>query len=210
MTRVLDLFCGAGGASAGYARLGWEVVGVDLNPQPRYPFTFVQGDALEMLSSWAASFDLVHASPPCQAHSTLRHRTGNVYPDLIAPTRAMLEAMRVPYVIENVVGAPLLEPVTLCGSMFGLGVRRHRLFETSFAVPPPPLCRHDLQPEPIDVSGNGGYQYKPREKRGGGRGRKPHNLAEAQAIMEMPWSDRRGISQAIPPAYTEWIGRWFR
>jgi DNA (cytosine-5)-methyltransferase 1 len=187
----------------GYARAGFEVVGVDINPQPSYPFEFHQGDALAFPIE---GFDVIHASPPCQAHSTLRHRTGHGYPDLIPQTRALLVASGLPYVIENVAGAPLVSPVMLCGSSFGLGVRRHRLFESSAAILGLP-CDHRTQPEPIDVSGNGGYQHKPREKQTGGRGRKPRGLAEAQAAMDMPWSSRRGISQAIPPAYTEWIGR---
>jgi len=120
--------------------------------------------------------------------------------------RMLLERARVPYVIENVVGAPLFDPIMLCGSSFGLAVRRHRLFEMRHPPLLVPPCQHDLQPEPIDVSGTGGRQIKPRTLPTGGRGRKPRDLAEARAAMDMPWSDRRGISQAIPPAYTEWIG----
>ena len=132
--RILDLFCGAGGAAAGYHRAfpNAEIVGVDIVPQPRYPFTFIQADALEFPLD---GFDFVHASPPCQAFTAYRRRGGGVgdgYPDLIAVVRARLLCHDATYVIENVPGAPLHHPVQLCGSSFGLNVRRHRLFETSF------------------------------------------------------------------------------
>jgi DNA (cytosine-5)-methyltransferase 1 len=136
--RILDLFCGAGGASAGYARAGFDVVGVDLNPQPRYPFEFHQADALTFPLD---GFDAIHASPPCQAYSTMRRGLwkDREHPDLIAPIRDRLIGADVPYVIENVEGARrlLVNPVLLCGTMFGLGtkegnqLRRHRYFECS-------------------------------------------------------------------------------
>src|SRR4051794_38162937 len=131
--RWVDFFCGAGGASMGYHRAGFDVVGVDINPQPNYPFEFVRGDALELGPAMLASgaFAGASASPPCQRWAGSSHWHGIDHPDLIAPTRAMLKASGLPYVIENVPGAPLVEPVTLCGTMFGLGadgfdLRRHR------------------------------------------------------------------------------------
>lgn len=130
--RALDLFCGAGGASRGLALASFDVVGVDRSPQPSYPYEFHLGDALAF-DFGPSDFDLVWASPPCQAFTAYKRRPDHVKdsPDLIAATRAKLDAIGVPYVIENVGGAPLLDPVMLCGSMFGLDVRRHRYFETN-------------------------------------------------------------------------------
>ena len=139
--RMLDLFCCAGGAAAGYAKAGFEVVGVDIDRQPHYPFKFIQADAMELDSKFIASFDAIHASPPCQAYSDLAKRNGNAHewPRLIEPVREMLMRSGKPYVIENVDGAPLLDPVVLCGTMFkGLRVLRHRLFEANFPIIPPP------------------------------------------------------------------------
>jgi DNA (cytosine-5)-methyltransferase 1 len=203
--RLLDLFCGAGGAAMGYSRAGFEIVGVDIAPQPNYPFTFVQRDALEYLDdNLLGFFAVVHASPPCQAYSTTKSLHGNEYPELIEPVRRRLKASELPYVIENVVGAPLFSPIKLCGSSFGLGVRRHRLFESNV-----PLmstgCRHDLQPEPIDVTGTGGPGGKPRTN-GGGIHRKPRNLAHAREVMGIDWMSRPELSEAVPPAYTEFFG----
>lgn len=201
--RALDLFCCAGGAGMGLHRAGFEVVGVDIMPQPNYPFDFRLGDALEADLS---GFDLVWASPPCQAHTTLsaRHRDRD-YPCFIAATRTRLKAAGVPYVIENVVGAPLVNPVRLCGSSFGLKVRRHRLFEASFPILSLP-CAHEAQGQPIDVSGTGARRVKPREDGKGGNPNKPRNLAEAREAMGIDWMSRKEISQAIPPAYSEFIG----
>jgi DNA (cytosine-5)-methyltransferase 1 len=206
--RLLDLFCKAGGAAMGYHRAGFEVVGVDIEPQPNYPFTFIPGDALEALRSFDCfeGIEAIHASPPCQSYSTTASLHDNTYPLLIEPTRDLLVASGLPYVIENVVGAPLTNSVRLCGSSFGLGVRRHRLFEV---VPMPigiPPCAHHLQPEPIDVTGTGGPSTKPREG-GGGIHRKPRNLAHAREVMGIDWMSREELSEAIPPAFTEYIGR---
>lgn len=132
---LLDLFCGAGGASTGYARTGFDVTGVDEACQPRYPFPFIQAEALAFLDGgFAADFDAIHASPPCQRYTknAKQKRSADTHPDLIAPTRRRLINQGVPYVIENVVGAPLRAPVELCGVMFGLGVFRHRWFELSW------------------------------------------------------------------------------
>ncbi|MDE3197585.1 MAG: DNA cytosine methyltransferase, partial [Acidobacteriota bacterium] len=145
--RLLDLFCCAGGAGAGYGRAGFEVVGVDLKPQPRYPFEFRQADALALDSDFIASFDAIHASPPCQSYSDLAKRNGNAHewPRLVEPVRRMLQQSGLPYIIENVEGAPLLNPVVLCGTMFrGLRVLRHRLFESNFPIIAPLHGRHPL------------------------------------------------------------------
>jgi DNA (cytosine-5)-methyltransferase 1 len=149
----------------GYHRAGFDVVGVDIRPQLRYPFEFVQADALTFPPD---GFDAIHASPPCQRFSTTASLHTAKYPDLIEPTRRLLAATGLPYVIENVVGAPLVSPIRLCGSSFGLGVRRHRLFECGrFDVVLVPPCAHHSQPEPIDVTGTGGRRVSVRPPGGG-------------------------------------------
>jgi DNA (cytosine-5)-methyltransferase 1 len=210
--RLLDLFCGGGGAGAGYAAAGFDVVGVDLSPQPRYPFEFVQADALEYLAAEGASFDAVHASPPCQRYSSLtrRHGAGAVagHPDLVAPTRELLELVGRPWVIENVPGAPLRSPVLLCGSMFGLAgtvagerrqLRRHRLFESPVFLYPPGPCSHDGG-RTIGVYGHPGGKSKRDRVRFGGS----DSWREAMGI---DWLRVPELAEAIPPAYTEWLGR---
>ena len=211
---LLDLFCGAGGAAVGYHRAGFDVVGVDIVDQPRYPFTFVQGDALECLAIGLpgvdpSKFDAIHASPPCQAYSTTASLHGNEYPRLIDATRELLLATGLPFVIENVAGAraDMREPITLCGSSFGLGVRRHRLFEChGFEVGLVPPCDHGSQPEPVDVTGTGGPRPGQRLDGAGGNSRKPRNLAHAREAMGIDWMTRPELSEAIPPAYTAFIG----
>ena len=192
--RLLDLFCGAGGAAMGYHRAGFDVVGVDIKPQPHFPFAFVQADALAPPFD-LSDFDVIHASPPCQAFTTLKSLTGKDYPDLIAETRKCLSGSL--HVIENVAGAPLYFPVRVCGSSLGLGVRRHRYFESN-AILWATDCDHPHQPRPIDVTGLGGP---------GGRHRKPQNVEHARKVMGIDWMSRAELSQAIPPAYTEFIGR---
>jgi DNA (cytosine-5)-methyltransferase 1 len=146
--RLLDLFCGAGGAGMGYAQAGFEVVGVDLKHRPRYPFEFIQADALALDPAFLVSFDAIHASPPCQAHTSMKTmHNAREHSDLVAPVRAMLKASNRPWVIENVIGAPLDAPIMLCGTMFGLGVadadlQRHRLFEMSDPPLFVPQCQH--------------------------------------------------------------------
>jgi DNA (cytosine-5)-methyltransferase 1 len=180
----------------GYHRAGFEVVGVDIEPQPNFPFEFVQADALEFLRG-DMPFDAIHASPPCQAFSVAT-TDKTQHEDLITPLRPLLEETGLPYVIENVPGAPLRNPVVLCGSSFNLRVRRHRLFETNWPLMVPP-CAHVMQGRPVGVYGGGtGTGQK--------RGRKVMNAAEAVEVMGMPWADRKGATQAIPPAYTEFAG----
>lgn len=216
--RLLDLFCGAGGAAMGYHRAGFEVVGVDIKPQPNYPFEFVQQDALQLLADlnrgWGASgdvsvdwYDAIHASPPCQAYSPLSALTGNSYPDLVAEVRNRLRRTGLPYVIENVIGAPLEDPIRLCGSSFGLNVWRHRLFESSIDLGMVPPCSHGQHPHPIDVTGTGGRRTSDRTTNGG-NSRKPRTLQEAQEAMGIDWMTRAEMAQAIPPAYTEHIGHY--
>lgn len=187
----------------GYHRAGFDVVGIDINPQPNYPFHFVQGDALDFQLLVGTNYDLIHASPPCQAHSTLRHSPGGgEYPDLVEPTRNLLDEVGRPYVIENVMGAPLIDPVKLCGSMFDLRwdayeLRRHRLFESTFPIPQPP-CNH-LHP----VLGVYGDLSKRRRK--STRGVKAGH-EDARQLMGVDWMTTKELVQAIPPAYTKYVG----
>lgn len=215
---ALDLFCGAGGASAGLVRAGFDVVGVDLSPQPRYPFPFIQADALALDFS---GFDLIWASPPCQAHTAMKHAPNSRdHLDLIPAVREKLRVAGVPWVIENVEGAPLIDPVMLCGTMFGLGcfahttqeqlqrfeLQRHRLFEASFSLKRP-TCRHEHSV--IGIYGGHVRARAARFWRKGGADfpydSKPR-LA-AVAMGDVDWMSMDEISQAIPPAYAEYIGR---
>jgi DNA (cytosine-5)-methyltransferase 1 len=208
--RLLDLFCGAGGASVGYARAGFEVVGVDLGAQPRYPFRFVRADAMAVLRGEVpevdlSTFDAVHASPPCQAYSiaTAWHPgVAETHPDLVDDVRDALEALGVPYAIENVVTSPLRNALRLCGTQFeGLRVYRHRLFECS-----PPLY--------FAPASHGWHRYKPPQV---GRRAEEHgwvtvaghiaSLDVARAAMGIDWMTRDELVEAIPPAYTEYVGR---
>lgn len=201
--RLLDLFSGAGGSAAGYHQAGFEVVGVDLVHQPHYPFEFHQGDAL---GDWpAGGFDAVHASPPCQQWTAYRRRgaqVGDGYPDLIYAIRQRLRAVGVPYVIENIPGAPLLDPIMLCGSSFGLDVRRHRIFETwpfgLYSIPP---CAHGWQAPRFPQATNRRNRRRTVEV---GVWRIP--LAEQQRAMGIDWMTREELSEAIPPAYTAFVG----
>jgi DNA (cytosine-5)-methyltransferase 1 len=210
--RALDLFCGGGGAATGLYRAGFDVVGVDLNPQPHYPFEFRQADALTFPIE---GFDFVWASPPCQHYSTAT-RDRDAHPDLVAPVRDRLRASGLPYVIENVMGAPLVSPVMLCGSMFGLGVVRHRLFETSWLVLQPEHPRHAgsiVTGEYVTVAGNAGvpaWTMRERERRGMPRHIPGEmDLVTWQRAMGIDWLPRKPLTQAIPPAYSEFLARQF-
>jgi len=200
--RLLDLFCGAGGAAMGYHRAGFtEIVGVDIKPQPRYPFTFVQGDALAYLEAHGHEFDAIHASPPCQKYSWAAKRwKDRERADLVAPTRAALMRVGKPWTMENVIGAPLARHVVLCGTQFGLEVLRHRRFESSvFLLMPGARCRHAGSVrggEYVTVAGHGGENAK-------GRG----NRAAKQRAMGIDWMNDQELNEAIPPAYTEFLGK---
>jgi DNA (cytosine-5)-methyltransferase 1 len=212
--KVLDLYCCGGGAGYGYWLADLDVTGIDVEPQPDYPFEFVQADAIEYLLEHGHLFDFIHASPPCQAHSDLKNTwNAHEHEDLIPATREALRAVGRPYVIENVEGAPLKDPVILCGSMFGLGtadyqLARHRQFEPSFRLPQPAdLCKADSRPVV------GVYGGKVRNRRAIATGSQRSRvgttlpLETGQEAMGIGWLNRKKLSQAIPPAYTEWIAR---
>lgn len=199
--RLLDLFCGAGGAAMGYHRAGFtSIVGVDIKPQPNYPFDFIQADAM---GPWDTEklglFDAIHASPPCQRYTKAKKLQGNDHPDLVGPVRDLLDEIGLPYVIENVVGAPLRNPMLLCGTMFGLMTYRHRLFEANWPLPFPlhhphgkrqvKMGRPVEEGDYIQIVGHfSGAEY-------------------ARKAMETPWMTKDEMAEAIPPAYTEFIGK---
>jgi len=202
--KLLDLFCGGGGCSTGYVQAGFEVVGVDLRSQPNYPYKMYRGDALEFLCKHGEEFDAIHASPPCQAHTTLASiaevASGKIHADLIPATRELLEDCNKPYVIENVPGSPLLDPVILCGQMFGLELYRHRLFESTFFIREPPHPPH------IAKCAKAGRLPKKGEY---------HSIVGhfpgvelAATVMGLPHLGQRELAQAIPPAYTKYIGKY--
>lgn len=202
--RALDLFCGAGGAGEGLRRAGFEVVGVDIKPQPNYPFEFHQTDAIAYSS---AGFDFIWASPPCQAHTSLKSMyNAKTHIDMIPETRAKLTASGLLWAIENVVGAPLQNPFTLCGTMFGLGsgddaeLRRHRLFETNFGTRPSVACKHT---KPLTIGVYGGHGRDRRRT----FSTQDFSIERRREAMGIAWMNGQELSQAIPPAYSEFIGR---
>ena len=189
----------------GYYRAGFtDITGVDIVLQKRYPFKFIQADAMTFLTE---GFDIIHASPPCQSYSRLKGLATSCRPKLIERLRCGLLAQEIPFIIENVQGADLLNPLKLCGSSFGLNVWRHRLFEIHGFYMLGPACNHVLVPCPIDVTGTGGPMKGIRKSLGGGKSRKPATMARANEAMGINWMIRRELNEAIPPAYTEWIGR---
>lgn len=205
--RLVDLCGKAGGAARGYQRAGFYVVGVDIDPQPNYAGDeFIQADALTFSLE---GFDAAHASPPCQGYvqwnnlNAERYGSRVEHPMLIEPIRARLEASGLPYVIENVVGAPLRTDLMLCGSMFGLGVRRHRLFESNLLLMGKPSCAH----AGVEVAVYGKLDGRRIWTRADGTEvRAARTLAQAQAAMGIDWMTWDELREAIPPAYTEFIG----
>ena len=196
--KLLDLFCCQGGASMGYSAAGFDVVGVDIDPQPRYPFEFHQADALKFLMEHHEEFDAFHASPPCQAHTNAQKIQGNEHPDYIAAIRSAFNLIGKPWVIENVEGAPLIDPILICGAGLGIGTYRHRLFESNVHLVPPwhpphvfrttKMGRPPVPGEYMHIVGN----FSGVEK--------------ARGVMGMPWANRDGLREAIPPVYAEFIG----
>lgn len=208
--RALDLFCGAGGASEGLSKHFDEVVGVDAKPQPRYPFSFVQGNALDLPAHFYFEFDFIWASPPCQAYVSMAHGGS---PDLVVKTRALLVKLCLPWVIENVPSAPLLKFITLCGTMDEfpfLRVVRHRRFESSFFIPQPYHMPADEHP-PV-------YSFDRRTKRLQGLNEDEDYITVAgnnasigamSDAMGIWWMTRPEITQAVPPVYSSYIAKQF-
>jgi len=203
----------------GYHRAGFEVVGVDIAPQPHFPFEFHQGDALDFIREHGREFGVIHASPPCQVHSVLSHLARPSHKDYIPQTRKALRKSGKVYVIENVPGAPLIRPIMLCGTMFGLAspdgaqLRRHRLFETNAGFVLTPPCAHNGRTIGIfgdkarDTGAEKRHYTQPKETRGGPPDDILFTLEDAQYAMGIDWMNFKELSQAIPPAYTEWLGR---
>jgi DNA (cytosine-5)-methyltransferase 1 len=204
--KLLDLFCCSGGAGMGYHLAGFEVVGIDIVPRPNYPFTFIQADALDYTAQFGYRYDAVHASPPCQPHSRMTRLAAGKqkeHLDMIPQTRFMLNALGLPYIIENVAGSTLKSPVMLCGSQFPeLRVYRHRYFESNLTLYTP-----------------GHFPHKDKTP-SAGRGKSPKGYMsicsggiigvtkeEKNAAMGIDWMTGMELSQAIPPAYTEYLGK---
>jgi DNA (cytosine-5)-methyltransferase 1 len=211
--RLLDLFCGAGGAAVGYHRAGFDVTGVDNRPQPHYPYTFLRADAMDVLANGNLDgFDAIHASPPCQADTTMSNRyrgkggKADSHPDLIGPVHDLLIASGAMYVMENVVGArrKMSHPIVLAGSQFGLGVHRPRLFESNVLLLLPP--RAGTGGRLIGVYGERADGRRLNTRADGYVQRAAASIDEARAVMGIDWMDWAEITQAIPPAYTEYIG----
>jgi DNA (cytosine-5)-methyltransferase 1 len=227
--KLLDLFCGAGGSAMGYHRAGFEVVGVDIKPQPHYPFEFHQADALIYLCEHSQEFDVFHASPPCQRYSVMTKGRWKdrieAHPDLIDETRKCIQKFKKPYIIENVGGArkELINPVMLCGMMFGLQtkagsqLRRHRYFELSFPMVLTITCQHN-KASAIGVYGGG--QNPARRKpatigvygHAGGSSNRDNLVSfgtqDRRDAMGIDWMTGKELSEAIPPAYTEYLGKY--
>lgn len=215
--RLLDLYCKAGGGAKGYADAGFEeIVGVDVEPQPHYPYDFVQHDALDLSLGWMREFDAIHASPPCQGYSTMTRLPwvrDKEYPALILPTMRLLEQVGRPYVLENVMGARRgsdvlerrelqahgLEAGWLCGRMFGRPFYRHRLFAANWLWLAPPHPKHDLAKRTEEE-----IESKRHRKPVGTQWRRSHRSAEEMGI---DWMNGEELSEAIPPVMTEHIGR---
>ena len=197
--RLLDLYCCAGGAGEGYRLAGFDVTGVDNKPQPKNPHRFVLADAIEYLEAHGHEYDAIHASPPCQAYTKAAkqwRKAGREYPDMIAATRDALKRSGKPWIIENVPGAPLVNPIMLNGSTFGINVHRPRYFEASFKLEQP----HTPPMTPVKMGRpiRNGDVVQPVGHFSG--------LPYARQQMGLPWMGQKEMAQAIPPAYTRWIG----
>jgi len=200
--KLLDLFCGAGGSAVGYSRAGFDdITGIDLKPQPNYPFRFIQGDAVEYLVDYGYKYDFIHASPPCQAYSigAILRGSAHKHPQYVDLVREILKVLEKPYVIENVPGAPIEKTTMLCGTMFGLKLIRHRHFEIyPYTLVLTPPCNHDgtvPNGDFVTVAGHGG------DNKAGN-----YSLESWSDAMGIYWMTRKEeLAEAVPPAYTEYI-----
>ncbi len=199
---LLDTYCKAGGAGMGYFKAGFDIVGVDIEPQPNYPFEFIQADAIEFISKYGRDFNVIHASPLCQGYSRTKSLHSNKYPLQINETRKALRKTKREYIIENVIGAPLLSPIFLDGTMFNLQVIRKRLFECSFKI---------NQPQKGIKKGSVGGKNCTRKDFNGYyivAGHHAGTIAEWKKAMGITWDVTRDeLAKAIPPTYTEFIGK---
>lgn len=203
--KLLDLCCGSGGAALGYHWAGFDVTGVDIKSQVNYPFKFIKADAMNFPLEEMQKYDAIHASPPCGAYTVARHMNPQErrkhYPELVKPLRGLFQETGLPYVIENVMGAPLIASVMLCGTMFpNLKVYRHRLFEANFPIPQPPHPKHknkvapkERPPEPDEFMTIAGHFMGVDEAR--------------QAMGGLYWMSTRDLAEAIPPQYTFFIAK---
>lgn len=223
--RMLDTYCKAGGAGMGYKWAGFEVVGVDHDPQPNYPFEFHQSDALDYISEHWRGFDAIHASPPCQRYSAITPEANRKnHPDLLGPTRDLLRSIGLPYAIENVPGAPMRDFFVLCGTMFGLEtpcgaqLQRHRWFEANWDIGLIPCCDHKTSRRVVTVTGTGAPNRHlrrvitvtgstPQRQVVHNRLRETFTAEDARIAMGIHWMRRDELSQAIPPEYTRFIGQ---
>lgn len=215
---LLDLFCGIGGAAMGYSRAGFDIIGVDKLPQPEYPFPMYRADAIEFAQACLLEENAmigptpvaaIHASPPCKRFSTLSKSLGyDSHTDLLTPIREILTQVKIPWIIENVPGAPMRNPMILCGSMFDLRIeegylQRHRLFESNIRLLVPGPCKHEFMRSEYGIKAIGVYG----NGRGGGELKnRTANADQARRLMGIDWAGRAGIAQAVPPAYTEYLG----
>jgi DNA (cytosine-5)-methyltransferase 1 len=195
--KTLDLFCCCGGASRGLADAGFEVTGVDITDDHQYPYNFIHSDVFDLPTEFISSFDFIWASPPCQHYTWSARRWKKDFPDLVDKTRQLLQNSGKPYIIENVIGAPLRKDIILCGEMFGLRVIRHRIFETNFTVFQPPHIKHRLPSNGRSyyacVAGHGGEGYS-------------FKLEDWQKAMGIDWiTNKKHLAQAIPPTYSKYL-----
>jgi DNA (cytosine-5)-methyltransferase 1 len=206
MKKALDLCCCGGGVSAGLAQVGFDVTGIDIEPQPHYPYKFIQTNVLDLTIDYLKQFDFLWASPPCQEYSTASMQfriNGKEYPTLIEPIRQMFVESRKPYVIENVEGAPLINPVMLCGTMFGLRTYRHRIFESNFTITQPPHGKHVHRQTKMGRAVKDGEFIQMVGHFSG--------VPLAREITGCHWMNQYELAQHIPPAYSKFIAeQWIK